>query len=132
MYVSGATTNFAFTGSTEVCVTNPAVHFLPCEGLSLVRGISGPLFCVTMMFFLFIFLARPKESGSVNISHYARLSTQREHIHNEQFFSHSLRPSVCPSHFLPFFSPLSLSLSHFTVTFQSFYSAGQNWQRTLF
>lgn len=97
---SGKMINFAFNRiNWSVCEQILTVHCLPSKGLSLVGWILGALFCVNMM----IFLTRPKESGVVNISHYTRLSTRREHTQWTILFSFSL--SICLSlTFSPSFS----------------------------
>lgn len=112
---SGKMINFAFNRiNWSVCEQILTVHCLPSKGLSLVGWILGALFCVNMM----IFLTRPKESGVVNISHYTRLSTRREHTQWTILFSFSL--SICLSLTFPPIFSLFLFLCH---TLQSVFKA---------
>lgn len=104
-------------GLTEGCVTNS-----PCTLPSFLRPFIGwmdfrdTLLCEHDDFFFF--WTRPKESGNVNISHYTRLSTQREHTQWTILFCVSL--SVCLSLTLPPIFTLLLFLCH---TLQSVFRA---------
>lgn len=84
----------------RVCERILSVPCLPCKGHSLVGWILGPLFCVCL----------DQKSGNVNISHYRRLSTQREHTQWTLLSLFSV--SVCLSRTFPSIYPLFLFLCH--------------------
>ena len=112
MYVSGEQIHLASNGNNWSEPILP-MHCLPYKGHSSVRWILGTLFCAGWWFLL----TRPEESGNVNIPHYARLSTQREHTQWTILVLFSL--SICLSRTFPPILPLFLL---FFVTLYSQFS----------
>ncbi len=103
---------FAFSRiNWSACEHVLLVHCLPCKAHSLVGGILGALFCVSVMIFFFFF-NQDKKSLAMLIFLITQDCPPGESTHNELFFSHSFRPSVCLSLTFPPVSSLFLFLCH--------------------